>query len=194
MSVDTAAKRCSAIATRRLPWLRRFAPIPDGSVDAADRQQVAFVYRGIAVTVVVEYEPGQGIIWPVWVRGTSWRIEPRGTSWPVPVRGTSWPIWQRGNLQVKVTTHEKRASDDLTYEWDFTSWPLVASDAIASAVITSTPSGLTIGSAAINSAGTKVQATITGGVAGLTYTVTCTATTTAGRDIVGDGYLEVVAP
>lgn len=45
--IDTVAKRNSAIATRRLPWFRRFAPIPSGSVDQGDRQQLGFVYRGI---------------------------------------------------------------------------------------------------------------------------------------------------
>ncbi len=47
MAIDTAAKRCSAIATRRLPWFRRFMPIPSGSVDQADQQQVLLVYGGI---------------------------------------------------------------------------------------------------------------------------------------------------
>lgn len=52
MAIDTLAKRASAIATRRLPWFRRFAlPRPDGSVDAGDRWQGALVYRGHAVVV-----------------------------------------------------------------------------------------------------------------------------------------------
>lgn len=45
--IDTPAKRCSAIATRRLPWFRRFMPLPDATMDQGDRQQLAFVYRGI---------------------------------------------------------------------------------------------------------------------------------------------------
>jgi hypothetical protein len=47
VAIDTPAKRNSAIATRRLPWMRRFLPIPASGVDQGDRQQVAFVYRGI---------------------------------------------------------------------------------------------------------------------------------------------------
>jgi len=47
MAIDTQAKRGSAIATRRLPWFRRFMPLPDGSMTQADRQQLAFVYGGI---------------------------------------------------------------------------------------------------------------------------------------------------
>ena len=45
--IDSPAKRCSAIATRRLPWFRRFAPLADGTMDQGDRQQLAFVYRGV---------------------------------------------------------------------------------------------------------------------------------------------------
>lgn len=45
--IDTMEKRMSAIACRRLPWMRRFQPPPDGSMDQADRQHTAFVYRGI---------------------------------------------------------------------------------------------------------------------------------------------------
>jgi hypothetical protein len=47
MAVDTAAKRNSACASRRLPWSRRFLPFPDGTIDQADRQTVVFVYGGI---------------------------------------------------------------------------------------------------------------------------------------------------
>lgn len=48
MAIDTVAKRRSALATRRLPWFRRFhAPVADGTIDQGDRQQLAFVYRGI---------------------------------------------------------------------------------------------------------------------------------------------------
>lgn len=47
MAVDTRNKRASAIACRRLPWMRRFLPLADGTIDQGDRQHVAFVYRGI---------------------------------------------------------------------------------------------------------------------------------------------------
>lgn len=48
MAIDTATKRRSAVATRRLPWFRRFLPAPDGTISAGDRQQLAFVYQGIS--------------------------------------------------------------------------------------------------------------------------------------------------
>lgn len=56
MAIDSPAKRQSAIATRRLPWFRRFSvPVPDGTIDDADRQQLGMAYRGIAVG---EPDPG----------------------------------------------------------------------------------------------------------------------------------------
>lgn len=51
MAIDTANKRASAIG---LPTFR-LAPIPDGTIDAADRLQIAGLYRGIAAAV--------GIVW-----------------------------------------------------------------------------------------------------------------------------------
>lgn len=58
MPIDTAPKRLSAIATRRLPWFRRFAlPAPDSAVDQGDRQQLALVYRGVLAGEVVEPDP-----------------------------------------------------------------------------------------------------------------------------------------
>ena len=46
--IDTPEKRCSAIATRRLPWIiRRFAPLPTGTIDQAARQHLAGMYSGI---------------------------------------------------------------------------------------------------------------------------------------------------
>lgn len=46
--IDTASKRRSALAKRRLPWLRRFTlPIPDAVIDQGDRQHVVGVYGGV---------------------------------------------------------------------------------------------------------------------------------------------------
>lgn len=54
MSIDTARKRGSAVASRRLPWLRRFTlPVPDGFLDGADREQLLAVYVPIESTPVV---------------------------------------------------------------------------------------------------------------------------------------------
>ena len=47
MALDTKLKRMSAVGVRRLPWMRRFTPSPESSVDQADRQHVGFSYRGI---------------------------------------------------------------------------------------------------------------------------------------------------
>jgi hypothetical protein len=47
MAVDSAIKRISACRCRRLPWLRRFQPLPDGTVGQDDREMAAFDYVGI---------------------------------------------------------------------------------------------------------------------------------------------------
>jgi hypothetical protein len=49
MAIDTQAKRMSAVGSRRLPWMRRFTPKPDGTVAVADRQSVGFVYGGMSL-------------------------------------------------------------------------------------------------------------------------------------------------
>lgn len=51
MAIDTADKRASAIGIPTF-WI---APIPDGTIDAADRLQGAGLYRGIAAAV--------GVVW-----------------------------------------------------------------------------------------------------------------------------------
>lgn len=51
MAIDTRDKRASAIGLPTF-WI---APIPDGTIDAADRLQIAGLYRGIAAVA--------GIVW-----------------------------------------------------------------------------------------------------------------------------------
>lgn len=82
--IDTAAKRCSAIATRRLPWLRRFVPIPAGSVDQGDRQQVAYVYRGILAEPAAVIVTGPGT--------KEFVLPQRPTEFVLPQRQTEWVI------------------------------------------------------------------------------------------------------
>ena len=53
MAVDTQAKRISAVCTRRLPWFRRFYPVPDGTVAESDRRHMGFSYAGLDT-----YDPG----------------------------------------------------------------------------------------------------------------------------------------
>lgn len=49
MAIDTRDKRASAIGLPTF-WI---APIPDGTIDAADRLQIAGLYRGIAAVSIV---------------------------------------------------------------------------------------------------------------------------------------------
>lgn len=58
MAIDTRDKRASAIMPG-IPW-RGLLPVADSGVNAGDRQQVAFLYRGIAADapVVTAAVPG----------------------------------------------------------------------------------------------------------------------------------------
>lgn len=65
MAIDSAQKRHSAIHPN-CPW-RSTVPIP-GTIDQADRQQLAYVYSGISAGVLVIYSAVtiQPWIWDVW--------------------------------------------------------------------------------------------------------------------------------
>lgn len=63
--MDTANKRASAILIG-LPF-RGMLPIPDASIDAGDRAQVAFMYRGL-LDEGVEPEPGGASEWLITAR------------------------------------------------------------------------------------------------------------------------------
>lgn len=92
-----------------------------------------------------------------------------------------------------AAVREKAPGDDLTFTFDFTDWAFLASDPMTSSAVVTSPSGLTLGSPGLNAAGTKVSLTIAGGTDGITYLLTCTGTTAAGRDVVGYGRLNVLA-
>lgn len=90
MAIDTEAKRKGAIAARRLPWFRRFTPVPDGSMTQDDRQQVAFVYRGILTLGTYEPDPD-----------TTYRIKRENRTWVIDGIGRSVTI-ERENRTAKV--------------------------------------------------------------------------------------------
>lgn len=53
MAIDSRDKRASAIGLA-LAWART-APVPDGTLSAADRQHIAGAYRGIDIGNVVAF-------------------------------------------------------------------------------------------------------------------------------------------
>lgn len=129
--MDTAAKRNSAIACRRLPWFRRFAPIPDGSVDQADRQQLSYVYGGLLAEEPDTFVPGQ----PAWVQPQ------RGVAFSFPSRGITWVIRQGAGMNVLDNTVPVLTGYDAEnrlYNFDFRLAPELTTGGmeIASAVIT----------------------------------------------------------
>ena len=56
MAVDTPTKRASALNVRTR--CRRFLPVPDGTIDVADRAHLAAVYYEVAVAVTPSYSGG----------------------------------------------------------------------------------------------------------------------------------------
>ena len=72
----------------------------------------------------------------------------------------------------------KQPAEKESYSIDYAD-DLIDADAIASAVVTVTPEGLTLMSSLV--VGTRVKVFLEGGMAGVKYKVTATATTDDGR-------------
>lgn len=179
--IDTAAKRCSAVASRRLPWFRRFSSLPDGTADQGHRQQSAFAYRGIlAGSSTPDPVTGAGMEYTLpagWLHYTLPRDDDMGTSL-APQRPSMAAAEVRGaavNFSGKLDQGE-----------------LLTGTPTASA----SPGTLTCSSARVSTAaltingrlvtlGKAVQLTLSGGVAAVEYTVTVTAQTTLGQTLVG---------
>lgn len=75
----------------------------------------------------------------------------------------------------------KGASASFSHVVDYTGWSMIGdgTDTISSATASVSPSGLTLGSAAVNTAGTQVSIPLSSGTTGVTYRVTVLATTSA---------------
>lgn len=81
-----------------------------------------------------------------------------------------------------LATYTQQPADVLDYDIDYNAdespW-LLTGDALASAVATVTPVGLTVATPLV--VGSKIKLWISGGTTGTTYKVTLTTTTTLGR-------------
>lgn len=75
-------------------------------------------------------------------------------------------------------TLTKQPSENLDYDFDFSN-AFPAGDNVASATVTATPTGLTLGTKSLS--GQLVKQFISSGSTGNSYTVTCIATSAAGR-------------
>jgi hypothetical protein len=74
----------------------------------------------------------------------------------------------------------KSANGDLPYTFYYDRWSLFEETPIVSASISSTPSGLTISTPAVSDDGKAVSVRISGGTAGISYTITLTPETSEG--------------
>jgi hypothetical protein len=87
----------------------------------------------------------------------------------------------------------KAAGDAITLAMDFGDLPeLWAGATITSCTIAALPSGLTIGTPAVNSGGYAVSASFSGGTAAASYAVTFTATLSTGDVIARTATLNLV--
>ena len=82
----------------------------------------------------------------------------------------------------------KQPGETREFSMDFSNL-LASSETISSPVVTSTPSGLTIGSATVSSG--KVLFDISGGTHPVRYRIEVTVTSSGGSTLVGDGILKV---
>jgi hypothetical protein len=97
-------------------------------------------------------------------------------------------------MRVQFSTKLQGATEPVVF--DFIS-KLALNETISSAVVTAsvysgvdaTPSGLLSGSATIS--GTKVSQTLTAGVSGTIYQLSCAATTSLGKILMLQGFLAV---
>ncbi len=88
---------------------------------------------------------------------------------------------------------EKAPAEDLPYTYDFGLWAqLQGSDTLASATVTGSPAGLTIGTPSVS--GTVVSVRLSSGTVATTYRLTVSGTTAAGFKLVGYADVFVTTP
>jgi len=111
------------------------------------------------------------------------------------------PVWLRSwrySAVISKTTLKKTVSEDRDFLFDFSRAPeILAGATVASATIAAGP-GLTVGSGVVLAAaldgvaaGQGVTCEVSGGTAGTTYDVSCTATLSTGRKLVLPGTVAV---
>ncbi len=91
-----------------------------------------------------------------------------------------------------ITVRTKYAAEARLYTFDFATLGEFhdLSQTLASAVVTSATVGLTLGTVAVS--GSQAQLTISGGTAGVAYTLTCLGTTSGSAVVELKGVLQVV--
>ena len=85
----------------------------------------------------------------------------------------------------------RASTDSYPVAFDYAGWDILnTSNTLSSATVTGSPSGLTIGSPTVDATNKKVSANVSAGTSGVTYRLTCVATTSGGDTLTG--YLDVV--
>ncbi len=89
----------------------------------------------------------------------------------------------------------KYAADDLIYAVFFGRFDYLATDLIATAAVSVSPSGMTATVLSVSSDGLTANVEISGGTAGVTYTLTVTPTRVSGKTGPAKAfYFDIVSP
>lgn len=92
---------------------------------------------------------------------------------------------------MSIQTLEKQPSESRLYDFDFSSNMSVSETISSVDVLTSTPTGLTVGSSVVS--GQLVQVRLSAGTDGQVYKLTCRITTSLSNILELDGQLRVKA-
>jgi hypothetical protein len=196
MAVDTASKRYAMLG---LCAPHRFvAPVPDGTIAQADRQQFLYGYPGILWgAAAVSATLAGGVFRRL---GDLSRVFRRLGDLARVFTG----FLPRMGQSILYDTRVKDASEVILYVFDFSRFPeLVAGETLSSPSIPAV-SGLTIGTPTVTvadqvvfsngqvvEAGQGVQVTVSGGTAATTYSLECHCTTSGGATRVIKGSIVV---
>lgn len=182
MAVDTRDKRASSLQ-RDLSFLWTL-PLPDGSVDTADRQHSARSYVGIAPTVATAQEgtTARTFFWKAQDRKFEWTPQDRTLEWNEQKRSFAWDaqnrtfVWPLEYTDVTAKFKSPKDPGDIS-NWtaDYSAEMNALSDTIAT-------SSWTVGSEATEVAESNTTTTasvkVSGGTAGDKVDLTNTITTT----------------
>jgi hypothetical protein len=109
-------------------------------------------------------------------------------------RDIALPYKRGGTMPPPVPYSEAYTTDSIIRTVDFSAWPQLASDTIASAVVHSvSPVGMTATYLSVASGGKQVLVQHSGGTAGVEYTVCVLATTAGGQTLTQEFAVNVFA-
>lgn len=93
---------------------------------------------------------------------------------------------------MSLSTLQKQPSESRVYIIPFLGLLVEGDEVTAITSVSSSPTGLTVGSSVINADGTSVGVRLSGGTAGTVYKITAVVTTLLSNTLEAEGYLKVL--